>query len=75
MKEESGVQEMVDLMVLIVFYTLYHGSRPLQVIEMRRIRQVRRFEVYAAVSQRRGDLRPLLGPALSDELEALRLVF
>ncbi|PMD22343.1 hypothetical protein NA56DRAFT_645023 [Hyaloscypha hepaticicola] len=57
-------------MVSLVFDTLIYLSTTLEVGETCRRRQVKMFEIYTAVSQRRADPRPLQGPALSDELEA-----
>ncbi|PMD18378.1 hypothetical protein NA56DRAFT_647844 [Hyaloscypha hepaticicola] len=56
-------------MVSLVFDILIYLSITLEVGEIYRKRQVKIFEIYITVSQRRTDPWPLQGPALSDELE------
>ncbi|PMD12211.1 hypothetical protein NA56DRAFT_652663, partial [Hyaloscypha hepaticicola] len=56
--------------VSLIFDTLIYLSTTLEMGKTRRRRQVKIFEVYTAVSQRRADPWPLQGPALSNELEA-----
>ncbi|PMD19951.1 hypothetical protein NA56DRAFT_646834, partial [Hyaloscypha hepaticicola] len=56
--------------ISLIFDTLIYLSTALEIGETHRRRQVKIFEIYTTVSQRRTDPRPLQGPALSDELEA-----